>query len=215
MAMAILEKTAMVFIDGNNFYHNIKTMKIKPSDIDFYKLTELVCANFSFVRKKTIYYNSVPSIADGKDMYYAHMKFLSSIEKLPKFEVKIRKLQKSSTWEVQEEKKELISTLGLCDKCKPIVESNCLDCIGNVRKREKGIDVMIAVDMLEVAIKNKCDCCIIISGDADFVPVLDLIKSNGKECASAFLTRGYSYELREKHKFMILSRNLIIEKCLK
>ena len=144
------------------------------------------------------------------------MKFLNEIERLPKFDVKTRKLQRSSTHEVLQEKKEILSTLDLCDKCKPIVESMCFDCIGNIKKREKGIDVMIAIDMLNLSVvQNKCDCCILISGDADFIPVLDLIKKNGKKVFSAFLTRGYAYELRQRVKFFVLSANLLIRECLK
>lgn len=210
------KKNAFVFIDGNNFYHNIKLMQIKPSYIDFSKISELVCSHFNFNHERSIYYNSVPSIEDGKQMYYDHMKFLSSIEKLPKFEVKTRKLQRHSTSEILQEKTEQISNLGLCDKCKPIVENNCHDCIGDIKKKEKGIDVMIAVDMLDLSVvQGKCDCCILISGDADFIPVSSIIKSNGKEIYSAFLTKGYSYELREKLGFWILNRDFLIKNCLK
>ena len=74
MPSEVMPTKAFVFIDGNNFYHNVKLMKIKPSYIDFYKLSELVCSHFNCVHKKSIYYNSVPSIEDGKGMYYAHMK---------------------------------------------------------------------------------------------------------------------------------------------
>ncbi len=67
------------------------------------------------MRGKTIYYNSVPSITDGEEMYYKHMKFLSELRSFPDFEVKTRKLQRSSTEEIIQEKKELVATLGLCN----------------------------------------------------------------------------------------------------
>lgn len=209
-------KEAFVFYDGNNFYHNVKKMGIKPSDVNFSKISELVCSHFNCVHKKSIYYNSVPSIKDGEKMYYRHMSFLSGIEKLPKFIVKTRKLQRSSTVEVLLEKREILNSLGLCDKCKPLVDANCSDCIGNVKIREKGIDVMIAVDMLNLSvIENKCDCCILISGDADFVPASKLIKKDKKDVFSAFVTKGYSYELRNNMPFFILNRKLLLDECLK
>jgi len=211
-----MSKTAIVFIDGNNFYHNVKQMKIKPSYIDIAKLSDFVCANFECKRKLSIYYNSVPSIKDGEPLYYKHMSFLSNIEKLPKFEVKTRKLQRHSTQEVILQKKTLINGLDFCDKCQPLVETMCSDCIGGVKKREKGIDVMIAVDMLDLCvIKNKCNVCILISGDADYIHALDLIKKSGKEVATASVPPGYSYELRDRHKYFILGKNLLIENCLK
>jgi len=211
-----MTKTAIVFIDGNNFYHNVKQMTIKPSFVDFAKLSDFVCTHFECKRKLSIYYNSVPSIKDGEPLYYKHMSFLSKIEKLPKFEVKTRKLQRHSTQEVISQKKALIDSLDFCDKCGPLIETMCSDCIGNVKKREKGIDVMIAVDMLDLCvIKNKCDFCILISGDADYIHALDLIKKSGKDVATTSVPPGYSYELRDHHKYFILGKNLLIENCLK
>lgn len=180
----MMSKNAYVFIDGNNFYHNVKQM-IKPSYVDFVKLSDFACSHFGCKRKLSIYYNSVPSIADGELMYYKHMRFLSEIEDLPKFEVKTRKLQRHSTREVMIDKRAIIDSLDFCDKCQPLVETMCFDCIGNVKKREKGIDVMIAVDMIDLClIQNKCDFCILISGDADYIHALDLIENRKKEVAT-------------------------------
>lgn len=209
-------KNAFVFYDGNNFYHNVKKVRVKASDIDFSKLSEIVCSHFNCLHKRSVYYNSVPDIKDNERMYWRHMKFLNEINELPKFSVKTRKLQKSSTAEILLEKKELLNSLGLCDKCKPIVDANCSDCIGNIKTREKGIDVMIAIDMLNLSvIDKKCDCCILISGDADFVPVLNLIKKHGKSVFSASVTKGYSYGLRKNVPFFILRRDLLLAECLK
>ncbi len=215
------EKNAVVFIDGNNFYHNINLMirinrmGIKAGHIDFYKLSENVCSWFGFAHKKTRYYNSIPSVEDGKEMYWKHINYLEGLEKLPKFEVITRKLQRSSTKEILNERKEIITNLGLCKDCKPLVETSCYDCIGNIKKREKGIDVKIAVDMVEHAIKDKCDCIILISGDGDFIPALKIIEENKKVVSSAALTFGYSYDLRNNFRYLIMGRDFIMEKCLK
>jgi uncharacterized LabA/DUF88 family protein len=212
----MMSKSAIVFIDGNNFYHNVKQMAIKPSHVDFAKLSDFICANFKVKRKLSIYYNSVPSIRDGEPLYYKHMSFLSEIEKLPNFQVKTRKLQRHSTQEVMKQKKEHIENLDFCSKCQPLVETMCSDCVGNVKKREKGIDVMIAVDMIDLCInKNECDFCILISGDADYIHALDLIKKSGKEVATASVPPGYSYELREHHLYFILGKTILIDNCLK
>lgn len=131
---------AVLFIDGNNLYHNVKLMGIKPSLIDFVKLSEFICSFFKVKWKRTIYYNSLPSIDDGKSVYYNHMKFLKSLEKLSdKIQVKTRKLQKSSTVEIQKEKTKILDVLQLCAKCKQVVQVHCANCIGTVKKREKGI----------------------------------------------------------------------------
>jgi uncharacterized LabA/DUF88 family protein len=190
-------------------------MHIRAGDVDFLKLSELVCSLFGCRMKKTIYYNSVPDIRDGKDMYYSHVKFLGGIAKLPRFEVRTRKLQKHSTLEIREEKMNMLKLLDLCGKCRAVVESACMECVGGFKKKEKGIDVMIAVDMLEHAIRDQCDACILISGDADFVPALKLVEKSGKKAFSAFMPKGYSFELRDKFAFRVLGRDTLTEKCLK
>ncbi len=209
-------KSGFVFMDGNNLYHNLKSMKIKPSHIDFEKLSNFVCLNFGCFHKKSFYYNSLPSIEDGQETFYGHIRFLDRIKNLPKFEVKTRKLQRISNKERLQEKKEMLKNVGFCSKCKLLAEAICSDCVGNIDIKEKGIDVMIAVDMLNLCVlKNKCDCCILISGDADFVPVLDLIKYHGKDAFSAFLTNGYAWEIRKKHKHRIINQQMIRDNCLK
>lgn len=210
------KEEAYVFIDGNNFYHNVKKLSIKPSHVDFTKLCDFICSKFECKRGLTLYYNSIPSIKDGEKMYYDHIKFLNKLRKLPRFEVKTRKLQRQPTKETLAEKDMIINDLDFCEKCRPLVISMCHDCIGNVKKREKGIDVMIAVDMINLSIiENKCDFCILVSGDADFISALNIIENKGKRVATSFVSRGYSYELRKNFDFLIISKNDLIENCLK
>jgi len=46
---------------------------------------------------------------------------------------------------------------------------------------EKGVDILIATDMLTGALRNCYDTAILVSGDGDFAPVLDEIKRAGKQ----------------------------------
>jgi len=207
---------AIVFIDGNNFYHNTKILGLEPKFIDFHKLSKLLTKQFNCNLVRSIYYNSVPSIKDGEQMYYNHQKFLSEIRALPNFEAKTRKLQRHSNQEIIQEKERLISSLGTCKVCEPLIKGFCSDCIGGIKKREKGIDVMIAVDMLFLSlVKNECDCCILISGDADFIPVMQLISSNNKKVYTSSVIPGYSYELRSSFKYFILTKDILFKECSK
>ncbi len=209
-----MEKS-VIFIDGNNLYHNLKQMKVKPSNLDFEKFVDLICERFGCELKEVRYYNSVPTLRDGKELYFSHLKFIDGLRKLPKFKVFTRKLQIHSTKELLKEKQELIDSMDLCDSCKPIIEGNLLGAIGNVKKKEKGIDIMIAVDIVEYAVHNRADILILVSGDADFMPALELAKIKGTKIKSASLVHGYSRSLRENFEFFAIGRNKIIEDCLK
>ncbi len=83
-------------------------------------------------------------------------------------------------------------------------------------KIEKGIDVMIPVDMVrKTLVENKCECCIIISGDADFIPAMQVLKDCRFEAISSCVKGGHSSELKEgKFRYLILKKD-DVEKCLK
>ena len=93
------KKKAIVFFDGNNFYHNLKSTFISPGSIHMGKVSQLVGEHFGCDVIRSGYYNCVASIEDGKDKYYGHMKFLNEVESYQNFYIKIRKLQRLSTKE--------------------------------------------------------------------------------------------------------------------
>lgn len=46
---------------------------------------------------------------------------------------------------------------------------------------EKGVDVGIAVKMVESALTNECDRVVLVSGDSDFEEVVNVLKRNKKQ----------------------------------
>lgn len=87
-----MKKSAIIFIDGNNLYHNLKQMGIKPGHLNFEGFVSLICNHFNLNLDEVRYYNSMPTIRDGKEIYFSHLKFIDSLKKLPKFKVITRKL---------------------------------------------------------------------------------------------------------------------------
>lgn len=74
--------------------------------------------------------------------------------------------------------------------------------LGRLEKRgdsvvEKGVDVQIATDMLLLAHRNVFDTAILVSGDADYVPAVEGVKSIGKHVEVANLSAGRSSHLRQ------------------
>jgi uncharacterized LabA/DUF88 family protein len=206
-----MSKKAIIFVDANNWYHNVSHY-FKPGEIDIIKIVDLICKIKDFNSIEIRWYNSIPNIQDGESMYYKHMSFLSNLEKKG-IKVITRKLQRLSNKEIIIKKRETIDNLELCNVCKPLIESVFLD-LADIKKKEKGIDVWIAVDMIKASVIDKnCDVCILISGDTDFVPALDIIKKQGKEVLTAMVPNGYSSELRQKFPYIILNKEKLIQ-CL-
>ncbi|MFC1682338.1 NYN domain-containing protein [Nanoarchaeota archaeon] len=176
-----MKKRAIVFYDGNNWYHNLRHT-IKPSKIDLQKLAKFICDHFNLELIEIVYYNSIPDIKNNEKVYYKHQEFLSELRK-QKIIVKTRKLKEISKKNIQV---------------------------------EKGIDVMIASDMIyKSLIEKSCDCCILISGDADFIPAMQIIKDAKREVITSSVIKGYSRELMQgKFRFLIIKQEYL-NKCLK
>ena len=206
-----MNKKAIVFVDANNWYHNVKYW-FKPSNVDITKLSNLIYHKKNIDVLEIRWYVSMPSLKDDQLTYKMQRAFLGHLQKKG---VKIitRKLQRLSTKELKKKRQELLSSWDLCEKCKPIAEESFLD-IADHSQKEKGIDVWIAVDMVKEAINNKIDYVVLISGDADFVPALKLVREVKKEVLSVFVPRGYSNELRQKFPFYILKKD-DLSKCLR
>lgn len=146
------KRNAIIFVDGSNFYHNSKSIIEKPGNLDFQKIGKLISTKYDLDLKQIRYYNSIPDISDGAEVYHKHMEFLDRLKK-ENILVKTRKLKKIKQLDI---------------------------------KIEKGIDVMIAADMIrETLVKKECEVCILISGDADFIPAMEIIKEVGYEIGRA------------------------------
>jgi uncharacterized LabA/DUF88 family protein len=177
------KKRAIVFIDGNNWYHNVQSVVDKPRTVDFRKLSNQIAKHFNINIVEIRYYNSIPDIELGEEVYYKHMMFLAGL-KQKNIKVSTAKLKKMRV-------------------------------NGKSLRVEKGIDVLIAVDMIrKTLLENECDCCALISGDSDFVPAMRLIKKSGKEVLTTSVLRGYARELLQgEFRFWIMKKP-DVEKCL-
>jgi len=205
-----MDKKAIIFIDANNWYHNVK-YSIKPSKIDICKLGKLLSEKYDFEVLEIRWYTSMPDREDNELKYKMQRAFLGHLQKQG-IKIITRKLQKLSTREIKKRRQEMVESWDLCEVCTPVVNEAFLDIADN-QKKEKGIDVWIAIDMVKAAIDG-VDVCVLVSGDADFVPAFDLIKKVGKDVRSVSVARGYSNELRQKFPYLVLGME-DLNKCLK
>jgi uncharacterized protein (TIGR00288 family) len=60
---------------------------------------------------------------------------------------------------------------------------------------EKGIDIMLATDLLYFAWNDFYDVAVLVSGDADFAYALQAVKNMGKHVEVAYFESGVSKDL--------------------
>lgn len=64
--------------------------------------------------------------------------------------------------------------------------------------RQKGVDTLIAIDILSKAYQDQFDITIIVTGDEDFLPVIDYVKNTGKRIYGVFFENLFSQDLEER-----------------
>lgn len=69
--------------------------------------------------------------------------------------------------------------------------------------RQKGVDIMMAIDMLSKAYANHYEIAILLAGDGDFVDLVEAVKDAGKRVYGAYLAEHVSKDLRESFDLMI------------
>ncbi|MCL0102036.1 NYN domain-containing protein [Dehalococcoidia bacterium] len=72
--------------------------------------------------------------------------------------------------------------------------------LGSAKQRgdvvvEKGVDIMLATDLLQYAWRDLYDVAILVSGDADFTYAVQAVKNSGKYVEVAAFTANLSWDL--------------------
>ncbi|GFN40235.1 MAG: NYN domain-containing protein [Marine Group I thaumarchaeote] len=63
--------------------------------------------------------------------------------------------------------------------------------------KQKGVDTLIALDMLSKAYENHYDVAVLLAGDEDFLDVVNSVKNAGKRVFGAFFEKHISSELKD------------------
>lgn len=175
----------MIFIDGEYFEKRIREKKLTDgldNDINYSTL-----ANFLSLETKrrsmtpqlirTYYYNASASLKE--------LDYIEDESEKEKAKIKIIELMKK-----QESKFDSISVLDSFD-----VRKGRLVYTGNGQFRQKGVDTLIAIDMLSKAHHRHYDQAVLVAGDSDFVEVVKAVKETGVHVTGAYFCSGIQKDL--------------------
>lgn len=168
---------------------------------------------------------------DGSNFYHNSKSLTEKSEKVDfsllaeficnRFDLKLKQIRYyNAVPDINDNKEVYYNHLSFLDKLKKnkiVVKTRKLKYIKSFKvKIEKGVDVLIASDMIrKTLVEKECNVCILISGDSDFVPAIEIIKEEGYEVIICSPNQGFSNELRQgKFRYLIL-RKEDLEKCLR
>lgn len=152
-----------IFVDGayvdKLFQHHLGGLRV-----DYGKLTAHVSAGTNLLR--TYFYHCLPyqhspPTTDEKARFSAAERFHSALSKLPRFQVRLGKL-----------------------------EHRGLKADGSPIFLQKRVDILLGVDMVELAATKQISTAILIAGDSDFLPAIEAVKRHGVLTVLWHGTRG-------------------------
>ena len=94
-----------------------------------------------------------------------------------------------------------------CSNCKPKIGKFLSDAGLQKLSKEKGIDIMLVTDMVKGAFQDRFEVALLATGDADFVPAVELVQTLKKEVVNLHFYAGSSSELRNicnSHKLILV-----------
>ncbi len=170
----------VIFIDS---HHLNKTEQDNNIRLDYLKLSDELTKGK--LRIRTYVYDAKASHDDLttpelQNLDYQKTTFLAAIDRLPKFEIKLGKLQN----------------------------------MGNNVWKQKGVDMQLGVDMVQLSANKVIDQAILIAADGDFVYAVEKAKDAGIiTTLVTFPVDSISRELRKAVDEVVALDKATLEKC--
>jgi uncharacterized LabA/DUF88 family protein len=175
-----------IFIDGANFFGGLRTINSKYSDMsfDFKEYINTLIKKEDKIISIYYYNGSLKKINRYNKLYLLQQDFFKRLRIIPNFKVKLfkRYLRKNKIIENE-----------YSNNCENCIKRKEKDLIG--KHQIKGDDINLAIDMLKNSYENICDKFILISGDGDFLPVINLLKFQKKELEICYFENNTSTKL--------------------
>jgi len=158
-----------IYLDGSFLFHCVNGLSTR---INYKKLIQLFLNTGDWLVTAN-YYTALPN---EYDMEEKHRNFIKVLKK----DVKVR-----------------VRSVPLLKSYEPITEigTASLSSLQHHTRYSKGEDILLASEMVRDAALNRYDCCILLTGDADFVPAVHLVQDLGKPVIVAAFHGSLSHQL--------------------
>ena len=197
-------KRLILFVDGNNWYSGLRADKVRRKGrLDYAKISHKLVNEIGSeeaVWVQTRYYlGPLEEGHKGQAAFIDEQRFLTNLHRHPSISLELGRLislqqENPLTSKVLEYvarrgsnmDPEASRELAALAKKEKFVEY----------RQEKGVDVSLAVDMLTMAFDGHFDVALLLSADADFVPLVKKVQAVGKRVVAVSLHSRYSVDLR-------------------
>lgn len=184
------QSRVMVFIDGAYLRTYVKEL-FGNDDLKYYNLAHALVqdtlhGNLQPQLVRAYYYDGIASVKQVdsiREVEIAQHAIDILQEKENEQEKYVEKIQMTELFDVKLGQSVLLTTGGVPQK-------------KNWVFRQKGVDALIAVDMITKAYQNQYDEAVLIAGDGDLLPVVEAVKSIGPRITGAYFEGHIKKELQ-------------------
>ncbi len=184
---------AVVFIDGNNWFHGLGNVGVEDrARLCYKKISQKLLGPREWIA--TRYYIGQVDQKANRSFYANQRSFLASLEDTDaRISCHLGRIESRKSDNMAA--KELRRYLGaLTTKIDAVVFAE----LNEIAKRhcdavvfvEKAVDVSLAVDLVTMAVRDEYDCAYVLSADGDFTPAINFVRSLGKRVFAASPLRG-------------------------
>ncbi len=184
---------AILFIDGNNWYHSLKKLRVPNMfDLSYSKISQKLVQNRDWVETR-YYIGRVPQ-KDNHQLYADQRRFISQLEQENgRISAHFGRLEERPVKD--RTAKQLKKYLAGANIRIPRRIYRDLYAIAEESGKatirvEKAVDVMLAVDLVVMAERNQYDTAYILSADGDFTPAVTVARDLGKSVIAVSPVHG-------------------------
>ncbi len=186
--MAGAPDRAIVFIDGNNWYHCLKEASVADKfRLDYKKISEKLLGPRNWIG--TRYYIGRVDSRQGATVYADQRRFIDALEKTdPRITVHLGRIEPRVV-----ESEAASELLQYVHGLKMKIDTRVFTELVALAKRheqalvwvEKAVDVQLAVDMVVMADRDEYDAAYLLSADGVFTGAVEHVRTLGKKVYAA------------------------------
>lgn len=200
---------AVLFIDGNNWYHELKEHGVTHQKrLDYARISDKLTGPRDWLGTR-YYIGRVQQRGDAR-LYRDQRQFLAGLERTdPRITTHLGRLEERP--EDNPAARELLHYLAnLPQRIDSDVYRHLMQ-IGKTHRRqtvtvEKAVDVMLAVDLVVMAERDEFDAAYVLSRDGDFTPAVAAVREHKKKVYGVSMRRGIQLAATAD-SFITLSRD--------
>ena len=207
MTIADIKARAIIFIDGSNFYHGMKEKRLSSMELDYAKFSRKLVLDRQWIQ--TRYYVGQVKQEGDVTAYQKQQKFLHRLKSFENVNYFLGKLERRQTKGSSKKLKKWLDALpnrpDVSLSPEIVKELRRVASVDSVTWVEKGVDVMIATDMVSMAYEDKYDTAYLLSADGDFTYAIKKVRDTDKKVFVASSIPGNEIS-RAANSFILMDK---------